>query len=74
MTGDKAHAGELVDEAKRLAGFFDAAPNDDADIVKLFDITYASSTYTMLGRTGEETIRTVLDMMGDKKFTAFAGK
>jgi hypothetical protein len=74
MTGNKVHAKELIDEAKRLAEFFDAAPNENADIVKLFDIPYETSTYTMLGRTGEETIRTVLDMMGDKKFTAFANK
>ena len=74
MTGNKVHAKELIDEAKRLAEYFDAAPNENADIVKLFDIPYETSTYTMLGRTGEETIRTVLDMMGDKKFTAFANK
>lgn len=74
MTGDKAHAKELIDEAQRIAGYFDAAPNDDADIVKLFDIPYATSTYTMLGRTGEETIQTVLNMIGDKRFTAFAKK
>ncbi|MCR5619399.1 MAG: helix-turn-helix domain-containing protein [Lachnospiraceae bacterium] len=74
MTGNKVHAKELIDEAKRLAEYFDAAPNENADIVKLFDISYETSTYTMLGRTGEETIRTVLDMMGDKKFTAFANK
>ena len=74
MTGDKAHAKELVDEAKKLAEYFDSAPNDIADIVKLFDIPYKTSTYTMLGRTGEETIQTVLGMIGDKKFTAFANK
>ena len=72
MTGDKAHAGELIDEAKRLAEYFDAAPDDNADIIKLFDISYETSTFTMLGRTGNETIHTVLDLIGDKKFTAFA--
>jgi len=72
MTGDKEYAGELVDEAKKLAEFFDASPDDQADIVKLFDIPYATSTYTMLGRTGEDTIHTVLNMIGDKKFTEFA--
>lgn len=72
MTGDKAHAKELINEAQRLAEYFDAAPNDHADIIKLFDIPYATSTYTMLGRTGKETIQTVLNLIGDKKFTAFA--
>lgn len=74
MTGDKAHAGELIDEAKRLAEYFDAAPDDNADIIKLFDISYETSTFTMLGRTGNETIHTVLDLIGDKKYTAFATK
>lgn len=74
MTGDKTRAKELIDEAKRLAEFFDSAPCYHADIVKLFDYTHETSSYTMLGRTGEEVIRTVLDMIGDKKFTAFAEK
>ena len=73
-TGDKPHAKELIDEAKRLAEYFDSAPCYHADIVKLFDYPHETSNYTMLGRTGEEVIRTVLNMINDKKFTAFAEK
>jgi hypothetical protein len=73
-TGDKPHAKELIDEAKRLAEYFDSAPCYHADIVKLFDYPHETSNYTMLGRTGNETIHTVLDLIGDKKFTAFATK
>ena len=74
-TGDKNHARELIDEAKRLAEHFDSAPCYHADIVKLFDFPDdAGSTYTMLGRTGEEAIQTVLSMIDDNEFTAFAEK
>ncbi len=73
-TGEKDHARELILEAKRLAEYFDAAPNDHMDIVKLFDISHETSTFTIFGRTGEETIQTVLDLIGDKKFTAFSQK
>lgn len=72
MTNDKAHAKELIDEAKRLAEYYDSAPDDNADIVKLYDIPYETSTYTMLGKTGDETIHTVLDLIGDKRFSSFA--
>ena len=75
MTGDKTHAKELIDEAKRLAEYFDSAPCYHADIIKLFDYPdKTSSTYLMLGRTGKEVLRTVLNTIGDKKFTAFAEK
>ena len=74
MAGDKARAGELIGEAKKLAEYFDSAPDDHMDIIKFFDISRETSNYNMLGRTGEETIRTVLNMIGDKRFTAFAGK
>ena len=74
MTGDKTHARKLIDEAKKIAEDYDFAPTEHADIVKLFDISRKTSTYTMLGRTGKEAIQTVLHLIDDKKFTAFAEK
>ena len=71
-TGDKEHAKELISEAKRIAGNFDASPKDTMNIVKLFDTSYKTSSYSLLGRTGKETIDTTIGMIDDKKFTAFA--
>ena len=71
-TGEMERARELLDEAKRLADFFDSAPRDGMNIVKLFEISDRSSAYTLLGRTGKETISTVIGLIGSKKFTAFA--
>ena len=71
-TGEKEHARELLDEAKRLADFFDSAPREHMNIVKLFELSDQTSAYTLLGRTGKETISTVIGLIGSKKFTAFA--
>ena len=70
--GDKTGAKGLIDEAKKTAELFDSAPTYHMDIVRLFPCNRETGSVSILGRTAKEGIEKVLDIIGDKRFTAFA--
>lgn len=71
-TGDMDRAKELIDKARELARVFDEAPVNHMDIVRLFEFNKDTNSVSILGRTAKEGIEKALEMIGDKKFTAFA--
>ena len=69
-SGEKERASELIEEALRLAVFFDSSEEKTTDIIKLFDWQKDIGSFTLLGDTAMESIKYTVDVISDKKFTA----
>ena len=73
-SGEKERASELIKEALGLAVFFDSAEEKTTDIIKLFDYQKDIGSFTLLGETAMESVKYTVDVIGDKKFTAFRNR
>ena len=73
-SGDKEKASELLEEAQELAEFFDSSEEKTTDIFKLFDWQKDIGSFTLLGETAMESVKYTVDVIGDKKFTAFRNR
>ena len=72
--GDEKKARELFLNAKEMAEKFDSSPNFHLNICKLFDFSTNINSYNTLGRTANEVIETIIEMLDDKKFSAMCTK
>lgn len=70
-SGDPERAREFITRAKEIAAAYDEGHIDHMDIMRLFECDKGTTSYSILGRTGQEVTEKVLDIIGDKKFTAF---